>query len=88
MTPLELIFTMLGEEGTRQEAIKKDAQGFEPNREAAIEGGTAAGDALTAYEKRTGDRVVSDQNFKPQIAAAKKKNLDGGKEENKDNNKQ
>ncbi len=31
MTNLELIFTMLGEEGTRQSAIKKDAQGFEEN---------------------------------------------------------
>jgi len=43
MTNLELIFTMLGEEGTRQSAIKKDAQGFEENRGTAIEGGTAAG---------------------------------------------
>jgi DNA-damage-inducible protein D len=32
MTNLELIFTMLGEEGTRQSAIKKDAQGLEENR--------------------------------------------------------
>lgn len=72
MTNLELIFTMLGEEGTRQEAIKKDAQGFDKNREAAIEGGTAAGDARRAYEERTGDKVVSPSNFKGQIADAKK----------------
>lgn len=39
MTGLELIFAMLGEEGTRIEAIKRDAQGFNENREAAIEGG-------------------------------------------------
>ena len=38
MTGLELIFTMLGEEGTRIEAIKRDAQGFNENREAAIDG--------------------------------------------------
>ncbi|MCB0594771.1 MAG: Bro-N domain-containing protein [Lewinellaceae bacterium] len=71
MTNLELIFTMLGEEQTRQEAIKDDAQGFEENQEAAIKGGTAAGDALEAFEKRTGDRVVSSQNFKQQVEDAK-----------------
>jgi DNA-damage-inducible protein D len=72
MTNLELIFTMLGEEQTKQEAVKDDAQGFEQNRGAAIKGGLAAGDALTAFEKRTGDKVVTDQNFKQQIADAKK----------------
>lgn len=84
MTNLELIFTMLGEEGTRQGAIKIDAQGFAENRESAIEGGTAAGDALKAYEQRTGDKVVTNQNFKQQIAAAKKKSLSSGKKPKKD----
>lgn len=73
MTNLELIFTMLGEESTKQKAIEKDAQGFEDNRKAAVEGGSAAGDALDAYEKSTGQSVVSSQNFKAQIAAAKKR---------------
>ena len=73
MTNLELIFTMLGEEQTRQESIKDDAQGFEENREAAIKGGTAAGDAREAFEKRTGDKVVSNQNFKQQVEEAKKR---------------
>lgn len=72
MTNLELIFTMLGEEQTKLEAIKRDAQGFDENKDAAIEGGSAAGSALEAFEKRTGDKVVSDQNFKKQIAKAKK----------------
>jgi DNA-damage-inducible protein D len=80
MSNLELIFTMLGEEGTRQEAIKQDAQGFEENREAAVEGGTAAGDALKAFEQRTGRKVVTSQNFKSQIAEAKKKKLAKGQE--------
>lgn len=80
MSNLELIFTMLGEEGTRQEAIKQDAQGFEENREAAVEGGTAAGDALIAFEQRTGGKVVTSQNFKSQIAEAKKKKLAKGQE--------
>lgn len=71
MTNLELIFTMLGEEQTKQEAVKRDAKGFDENRGAAIEGGRAAGDALDAFEKRTGAKVVTDTNFKQQIAAAK-----------------
>lgn len=73
MTDEELIFTMLGEVSTRKEAKKKDAQGLLENREAAIEGGTAAGDALKAYEKRTGDKVVTHHNFRQQIKAAKQK---------------
>jgi hypothetical protein len=78
MTNLELIFTMLGEEGTRQNAIKKDAQGFEENRGSAIEGGTAAGKALGAYEESTGDKVVTNRNFKKQIEEAKKKSIEEG----------
>ncbi len=72
MTDLELIFTMLGETATRNEATSRDAQGFQENRLAAIEGGSAAGDALEAFEKRTGAKVVTEQNFKQQIAEAKR----------------
>jgi len=71
MTNLELIFTMLGEESTKQKAVKKDAQGFEENKDAAVEGGTAAGKALDAYEQNTGEQVVTDKNFKHQISEAK-----------------
>jgi DNA-damage-inducible protein D len=72
MTNLELIFTMLGEETTRKNAVKNDAQGLEENRAAAIDAGSATGDALSVYEERTGERVVSPTNFKGQIEAAKK----------------
>jgi hypothetical protein len=50
---------------------------------AAIDGGSAAGDALQAFEKRSGDKVVTDKNYKHQIAEAKKKQkaLDAGKDE-------
>lgn len=82
MTELELIFARLGETQTRIEAQQADAQGFDENRQAAIEGGQAAGDALDAFEKRTGNKVVSDQNFKQQIADAKqRKKLIGKKDE-------
>lgn len=72
MTNLELIFTMLGEEQTKQEAIKDDAQGFEENKGAAVKGGRAAGKALGAFESETGQKVVSSGNFKQQISEAKK----------------
>ncbi|MFM9949903.1 MAG: Bro-N domain-containing protein [Saprospiraceae bacterium] len=72
MTGLELIFTMLGEEGTRIEAVKADAQGFVQNKDAALKGGTAAGKALDAFEESTGDKVVTGENYKQQIAEAKK----------------
>lgn len=80
MTNLELIFTMLGEEGTKREAIDSDAQGFDENKVAAKKGGTAAGKALQAYEDESGKKVVSPTNFKGQIAEAKKQKRISGKE--------
>ncbi len=68
MTNLELIFTALGEELTRDEAVKTDAQGFEENREMAKKGGRIAGNARKQVEKDTGRVVVSDKNFKNQIS--------------------
>ncbi len=81
MTGLELIFTMLGEEATRMDAVKTEAQGFDKNRESAIRGGTAAGNALETFEKTTGDQVVTRDNFKDQIAEAKQQQRIGGKKE-------
>ena len=51
MTPLELIFTALGEETTRLISIEKDTQGFNENYDAANEGGTITGKARENYEK-------------------------------------
>ena len=63
MTPLELIFTALGEELTNQYAVKQDAQGFNENHEAAEKGGKTAGGARERVEAETGDKVVSKANF-------------------------
>lgn len=79
MTGLELIFTMLGEEETKNEAIDIDAQGFDGNRKAARKGGSSAGKALEAFEQSSGRRVVTSTNFKGQIEEAKQKR--GWKEE-------
>ena len=63
MTNLELIFTMLGEEVTRDLAVQDDAQGFNDNFDAAQRGGTAAGDARKRVELTRGKPVVSTKNF-------------------------
>ena len=63
MTPLELIFTALSEETTRQFTVRDDAQGFNDNHDAAERGGTAMGKARQNYEKETGLKVVSKDNY-------------------------
>lgn len=83
MTNLELIFTMLGEEQTKQETIKSDAQGLKKNKESAIKGGKAAGKALDAFEEETGKKVVSNTNYLHQIKEAIKKRKLKNKEDKK-----
>jgi DNA-damage-inducible protein D len=63
MSNLELIFTALGEESTRAIAEADDAQGFHENQEAAIKGGTFAGNARQNLEKIIRRKVVSTDNF-------------------------
>jgi DNA-damage-inducible protein D len=62
MTNLELLFTALGEEFTKNFAIKEDAQGFEENQYAATKGGDLAGEMRRNAEKK-GMQVVSNANF-------------------------
>jgi DNA-damage-inducible protein D len=64
MTDLELIFNMLSEAATTEIAQKRDVVGFEPNKKAAIDGGTVAGNARKDLEKQSGRRVVSAVNYK------------------------
>ena len=54
---------MLGEAATTEIARKRDARGFEPNKEAAVDGGSVAGKARKDLESQTGRRVVSRQNY-------------------------
>ena len=63
MTPLELIFTALSEEVTRQISIRDDAKGFNENHEAAVRGGTFAGNSRRNLEKSENIKVVSPNNF-------------------------
>ena len=64
MTDLELIFSMLGEASTTEIAKNKDAQGFQQNLRASKDGGKIAGDARKALERKSGRKVVSNQNYK------------------------
>jgi len=50
MNDLELIFNMLGEASTTKIARKKDAHGFDENKDSAKEGGTVAGVARKELE--------------------------------------
>lgn len=66
MNDLELLFSMLGEASTTAITQTQDAQGFTENKKAAREGGKIAGDARKALELKTGQTVVSDDNFLPE----------------------
>jgi prophage antirepressor-like protein len=63
MTPLELIFTALGEEVTRQLAVQDNAQGFNENFDVASEGGRMAGKSMDMLESTKRLKVVSSDNF-------------------------
>ena len=63
MNDLELIFSMLGEASTIQIARGQDARGFEPNKQSAVEGGSIAGNARAELEKRSRQKVSSQENY-------------------------
>ena len=74
MTDLELIFSMLGEASTTAIVKKKNPKGFIQNKVVAKEGGTIAGDARKALELKTGEKVVSKENYLPEAKKTKKLN--------------
>lgn len=76
MTDLELIFSMLGEASTTAIVKTKNPKGFVQNKVAANQGGTIAGDARKALEIKTGEKVVSKDNYLPE---KKTKQLNKGK---------
>ncbi|MBI2045472.1 Bro-N domain-containing protein [Candidatus Pacearchaeota archaeon] len=63
MDDLELIFSMLGEASTTKIAKSKDIYGFKENRVAARQGGEVAGNARKELESKTGESVLSNDNF-------------------------
>lgn len=65
MNDLELIFSMLGEAATTEITRTRDAQGFDENKQAAVEGGSVAGTARKDLEAKSGKKVVSKENYLP-----------------------
>ena len=60
-------------------SVETDAQGFNENHEAAQKGGKGAGNARKNFEKTTGQKVLSVNNYLKQIEETTVKNqlMDG-----------
>lgn len=63
MSTLELAIMNLGEAATAEFARDRDNQGLQENLKSAKDGGDVAGKARKDIEKRTGKKVLTDQNF-------------------------
>ena len=74
MSEAELIFTALAELSTRQVAENTNATGMNENKKAAKIGGNISKRAKEDFEKRTGKKVVTDENYLPSKKAPKKLN--------------
>ena len=71
MSEAELIFTALAELSTRQIAASVNATGLPANKVAAKTGGRIAKKARLELEAKTGQRVVTGENYLPPTKAAK-----------------
>ena len=63
MTDLELIFSMLGEASTTAIVKTRKPKGFIENKKVAKQGGAVAGNARKELEIKTGQKVVTAQNY-------------------------
>ncbi len=64
MTNLELVLNMLAEATTAEISKEKKPKGLEESKKVAKQGGTIVGDTRKAIEKKTGKKVVTNQNAK------------------------
>ena len=71
MSEAELIFTALAELSTRQIAASVDATGMGENKAAAKTGGRIAKKARLELESKTGQKVVTRENYLPPTKVAK-----------------
>ncbi len=74
MSEAELIFTALAELSTRQIAETMQARGFSENKLPAKKGGQIAKNARVELESKTGQSVVTDENFLPPAQDKKRLN--------------
>ena len=73
MDDLELIFTMLGEAATTRITKNKDAEALNENLIAAKQGGEVAGNARKELELKSGESVLTEENFLDTPEKLKKK---------------
>ena len=66
MSDLELIFSMLGEASTTAIVKTRNPKGFVENQIVARQGGSVAGKARLDLEVKTGEKVVSPENYLPE----------------------
>ena len=76
MSEAELIFTALAELSTRNVAEEANATGMQENKAAAKKGGNMAKRAREDFERTTGRKVVTDNNFLPNRQPKQIKNKD------------
>ena len=74
MSEAELIFTALAELSTRNVAEETEATGMSDNKVAAKKGGSMAKRAREDFERTTGRKVVTDNNFLPNKKSKQIKN--------------
>ncbi|MCX7342831.1 MAG: BRO family protein [Proteobacteria bacterium] len=65
MSEAELIFTALAELSTRQIAESMDASGMDENKKASKVGGSIAKKARQELEEKTGQKVITSENYLP-----------------------
>jgi len=63
MNDLELIFNMLGEASTTAITKSRDSEGMKECKKDSKDGGKIAGNARLELEKKTGEKVVSSDNY-------------------------
>ena len=77
MNDLELIFSMLGEASTTAIVKTRNPKGFIENKMVAKQGGSVAGKARLDLEIKTGKKIVSSENYLPELK--KNQQLNKGK---------
>jgi DNA-damage-inducible protein D len=77
MNDLELIFSMLGEASTTAIVKTRNPKGFIENKMVAKQGGSVAGKARRDLEIKTGQKIISSDNYLP--PTKKSKQLNKGK---------
>ncbi|RYZ62906.1 MAG: hypothetical protein EOO14_00830 [Chitinophagaceae bacterium] len=75
LTNLESVFSMLGEAYATAIVKTKKPKGIIENKNAAKQGGAVAGNARKELETKTGQKVVTKQNYLSESATIKNKKI-------------